>query len=483
MSTGERNTAAPDEHDTLRALRVHRPDLVDAYTAALPAARAAILHRLHGALWREGLVDRRRLGGPEPALFQHHGTATLDGVTHQDPARLAEAALHSPHTARLVRELANSVANLALALADPHPDPHPATLVDAEQAIADGHPLHPCCRTRIGMDTLDVLRYAPEHRPVVQLAVADVDPARWRTGGTPRPPRLPLHPWQLPHAVATGLVTDTGRRVPAHPLMSLRTLAFADDPAVHLKTAVEVQMTSAVRTLSPAAVHNGPLASALVARLAARTDGLTVLRETTAATVLDDHGDPQRALGAVWREAPPPHATVLPLAALPARPDLLTPAFFTRLVELMLPPLLTLLDAGVALEAHGQNTLVQLHDGRPVRIHYRDLGGLHVHAGRLGAAGLQMPPLIGALPTADENALRTKLVAAAFSTVLTHLVTALGGDQRLWDHVAATVRTAANRTDAAVILSRDWPLKATTAMRLAADPLEDRWCTIPNPLA
>ncbi|MFB9179593.1 IucA/IucC family protein [Dactylosporangium sucinum] len=478
---------APDEAETLRALQQHRPELADAYTAALPAARAAVLHRLWGALWRENLVDRRRLGGREPAPF-HHDTATtavLDGNTHHHPARLAEAAGLGPHTARLVRELDNSVANLALAYANPPAGPPAAntatTLVDAEQSILDGHPLHPCCRTRIGMDTLDVLRYAPEHRPTVQLAVVAVDPARWHTGGTPRPPRLPVHPWQLPRALATGLVTDTGRRVAAHPLMSLRTLAFADDPAVHLKTAVEVQMTSAVRTLSPAAIHNGPLASTLVTQLAARTDGLTVLRETTAATVLDDHGHPQRTLGAVWREAPPPHATVLPLAALPGRPDLLTPAFFTQLTDLLLPPLLTLLHAGVALEAHGQNTLVHITGGRPARIYYRDLGGLHVHPARLATAGIDMPPLIGALPTGDDDALRTKLLAAAFSTVLAGLVAALG-DNRLWDHVAATVRSHAGRHDATAILTRDWPLKATTAMRLADDPLEDRWCTIPNPL-
>src|SRR5205085_4916789 len=45
---------------------------------------------------------------------------------------------------------------------------------------------------------------------------------------------------------------------------------------------------------------------------------------------------------------------------------------------LVLPPALTLLSMGVALEAHGQNTLVVLRDGRPVRVLYRDLDGVRV---------------------------------------------------------------------------------------------------------
>lgn len=337
------------------------------------------------------------------------------------------------------------------------------------------------------MSTLDVLAYAPEHRPVVRLRLVDVDPGRWRTAGAPVPPRLPVHPWQLPRALAGGLVRDTGVDVPARPLMSLRTLAPTGGPwaGMHVKTAVEVQMTSAVRTLSAAAIHNGPLVSTLVAGLAARTTGLSVLRELSAATVTDGRGDPQRALGAVWRQAPSagPGAVVVPLAVLPHRPDLLTPVFFTALVELMLPPLLTLLHLGVALEAHGQNTLVEIAGGRPVRLHYRDLGGVHVHPGRLARAGYEMPPLIGALPTGDEDALRTKLFAAAFSTVLGSLVAALG-DERRWDDVAVVARRAVvDRGDGRALFGGAWPLKATTAMRLAADPLQDLWCPVPNPLA
>src|SRR3569833_2984460 len=98
--------------------------------------------------------------------------------------------------------------------------------------------------------------------------------------------------------------------------MSLRTLAPLHDPSTHLKTAVEVQMTSAVRTLSRQPIHNGPVLSGLVAGLARRAGGLPVLRERSAATVLLD-AEPQRGMAGSWREAPPPGREILPLAALP----------------------------------------------------------------------------------------------------------------------------------------------------------------------
>jgi siderophore synthetase component len=264
--------------------------------------------------------------------------------------------------------------------------------------------------------------------------------------------------------------------------MSLRTLATARG---HLKTAVDAQMTSAVRTLSPAAVHNGPLASALVTALATRTGGISVLAERSAGAILVD-GRPDRSMAAIWRDAPPAGATVLPLAVLADRPHLLTDGFFTDLVELMLPPLLTLLHLGVALEAHGQNTLVALDGGRPVRLLYRDFGGIQVSPRRLARAGVEMPPLIGSLPGDDPDGLHAKLFAAALSTVVTGLIAAMGPRQALWDQVAATARRVfadlPGEEDSAAFFGDTLPLKATTAMRLAEDTREDRWAALPNPM-
>jgi siderophore synthetase component len=501
------------------------------------AARAAVLARLWGAFAREplpGIRDRtaagdtlrvhlddgRYLSGPavaaEPfAVPPPEFALTLDGQPHADPAALVTLLDLGPHTARLAVELADSVANLTLArAAQPEPDGGPPALLryagdglaDLEQCVVDGHPLHPLCRTRLGLSRAEVRAYAPEHRPLVQLPVYRVPERDWLSTGTGLPPRLLVHPWQAAHVLDRyPALEPTGETVPARPLMSLRTLALRDAPGWHVKTAVDVQMTSAVRTVSPAAVHNGPVVSALLADLGARA-GIGVLREVAAGAVIVD-GLPCRSLAMVWRQVPvpPEDAALLPLAALAApspatgRP-LLTEAvtlgyqgrpvrFAAALVRLLLPPLLRLLHQGAALEAHGQNTLVLLRGGRPARIYYRDVGGVRLSPVRLGGAA---PPLHGDLAADEPAVLRTKLMAA-LAVVLGELAATLtrwyGTDPAaVWDLVGRAARDTFAKLsggygDAEAVFGATLPLKATTAMRLAADPLTDLWTTLPNPLA
>ncbi|MEH1124216.1 IucA/IucC family protein [Micromonospora sp. CPCC 206061] len=479
----------PDPDSTLAALRDDRPGLVAPYLAALPGARAAVLGRLWGALAREpipGVTGREvhggrltvtvaghRLTGPADAAEPY--APAPDGLTvggYTDPAALVRGVLHQE---RFAVEVDNSVANLALARANASPA-STSDLASTEQSVVDGHPLHPCCRTRLGMSTAEVLAYAPEHRPVVHLRLVDVPPDRWHGDA---PPRLVVHPWQYAHVLdAYPWLTPAGT-LPARPLMSLRTLAV---PGYHLKTAVDVQMTSAVRTVSPAAVHNGPVVSALLAHLAHGT-GLEVLREDRAGAVLVD-GAPSRSLAYVRRLAPAlaPGETAVPLAGLGGAPDAADPEkFFAALARVFLPPLLTLLARGAALEAHGQNTLIVLRDGRPARLLYRDVGGVRISPARLRAHGVDPPPVRGDLVTDNPDQLRDKLFAAALSGVVAEQVAAFGrvhgiAPERLWARVAAV-------TNDQSIFRASLPVKATTAMRLAADPLTDVWASLPNPLA
>jgi siderophore synthetase component len=484
-------------------------------------ARAAVLARLWGAFAREplpGTGSRAEVGGAlhvkvagheltgaaavaEPFAIPPPGFAVaLDGRPYTDPAALVAALDLGPYTARLAAELADSVANLTLArTAQPAPDGGPPALVrydlaGLEQCVVDGHPVHPLCRTRIGLSGAEVRAYAPEHRPVVQLRVYEVPGRDWLTTGTGLPPRLLVHPWQAEHVLDRyPSLRATGETVPARPLMSLRTLAT--EPGWHVKTAVDVQMTSAVRTVSPAAVRNGPVVSAFLAARGARA-GIGVLREVAAGAVLVD-GQPCRSLAMVRRRVPvpPTGAALLPLAALAAPSPatgraLLTEAvtlgyqgrpvrFAAALVRLLLPPLLRLLHEGIALEAHGQNTLVLLRGGRPARIWYRDMGGIRLLAG--GA-----PPLHGDLATDDPAELRTKLLAA-LTVVLGELAATL---TREYGTPPATVwqltAQAARHTfpgGYGWLFGPTLPIKATTAMRLAADPIADLWTTVPNPMA
>jgi siderophore synthetase component len=194
-------------------------------------------------------------------------------------------------------------------------------------------------------------------------------------------------------------------------------------------------------------------------------------------------GQPQRHLAFLRRAAPELQRgeIALPLAMLSSAPVRVVRfhdayEMMAQLGDLLFAPLLEVLRRGVALEAHGQNTLVVLRDGRPVRILYRDLGGVRVSR-RLGLE------LHGDLPTDDPQVLRTKVAAAAFGTVASELITRSGADRkRMWRILAEAIRKTG--TDDAEHLLRDpLPVKATTAMRLADDPLEDQWALRDNPMA
>ncbi|MEV6850962.1 IucA/IucC family protein [Actinoplanes sp. NPDC051411] len=496
-----RTAATPDPAQTRAELSALRPDLVAGYDAELPGARASVLARLIGALGREalpGLISRqpgraRFAGGTEvhypaeaavlfapgaPGLAVRVSTGAGPG-TIDDPAALVRLLWPG---AGLAAEVDNSVANLALARADraPRDRPGPHDPGRIEQLLTDGHPIHPCCRTRGGMTVADVLAYAPEHAPVIRLRRLRVPEDRWY--GT-APPVLYAHPWQADRLRADlPWLADDGETGPARPLMSLRTVAPLDG-GPHVKTAVDVQMTSAVRTVSPAAVHNGPILSALLRRLTADLP-IDILAETDAGAVIVD-GRPQRHLAFLRREAPNlrPGETAVPMAVLSAVPVLLERVhdaygFMVLLGEKLFAPLLELLRRGVALEAHGQNTLVVLRDGLPARILYRDLGGVRVDTRRLPV------DLEGDLPSDDPRVLRDKLAASAISTVAAELITALtrrGADpHRLWGIVAQAI---GDGDDAGHIRNDPLPIKATTAMRLAADPLDDQWARIDNPMA
>jgi siderophore synthetase component len=469
-----------------------------------------------------GVPDGRQLTGPaaaaEPFAPARPGlSVTFDGRAYDDPGRLLAALPLPLDTAGLVAELDNSVANLALArAAQPAPRGGPptltrpdVTLADLEQCVVDGHPLHPCCRTRLGMSPEEVRAYGPEHRPVVEVELVPVPDDRWLSTGAGLPPVLPVHPWQRDHVLDRyPWLRPSGERVPTRPLMSLRTMAPLARPGQHWKTAIDVQMTSAVRIVSPGAVRNGPTVSDLVTIVAARTaSAFTMLREVAAGAVLVD-GQPCRSLAVAVREAP--RQPAIPLAALAApspadgRPLAVEAVtlgyggdpvgYFADLCQIMLPPLLTMLHAGVALEAHGQNTLVGLRGGRLSGLLYRDLGGVRISPDRLRAHGVDPPPLHGDLRSDDPAVLRTKLFAAAVSGALAEQVAVLHRAydtprDLLWAQVAGAAKDTYRRLpasaggDAKALFDAVLPVKATTAMRLADDSLEDIWTWLPNPLA
>ena len=505
----------PLETSFTAELRQVRPGLVAPYREALPGARAAVLARLWRSLCFEDLpgLDRRRLRGPEVRPYdvgapKDELTVWADGTEYSHPAALF-AALGVPGSAGLIAELDHSTASLALsragaALSDPaEPPAHAADgLVAAEQSIVDGHPFHPCCRSRPGFTVADQLAYAPEHHPVVGLRLLALPTTRCTVvGDWPEALRdsggqllLPVHPWQARDVLpGLGLRVEPDTELPAHPLLSVRTLAPTDGGA-HIKTALSLRMTSSVRDISGGSVLDSARLSALLEEVTGRLDGrLTISRNLAAAGVLVD-GALSPALAAVLRESPElragPGERVVPVAALtvPAHRPV---AWLRSLARLLWPPLLRLLAWGVALEAHGQNLLVVLDpEGRPLRLVYRDLADIRLSPRRLAGIGVSTAGLGTRILDDDPVTLRRKLYGSVVGGSLSTLVAAFGGGDRrmeaaLWSAVAEEAERAADvlsPDDRRALLEQPLQVKALCRMRLVGGPAGDQWTSLPNPL-
>ncbi|NRQ38129.1 IucA/IucC family siderophore biosynthesis protein [Nonomuraea sp. NN258] len=530
------------EADFAAELAVVRPGLSERYAAALAGARAAVLGRLWRALRFEPLpgvrsrgplgvwlADGRRVTGPERSPYDSGGEALLwlDGVAYTHPAALLDA-IALPGGERLIAEVDNSVASLALsragaaAYADRQANLAgygPRSPEYDEQSVVDGHPYHPCCRTRPGFSVAEQLAYLPEHRPVVALDLLAVPRAqalvsgRWPASLTDGDRLLlPVHPWQSMHVLPElGLRPYLAGAIAAHPQMSVRTLAPADGGA-HVKTSLTTRLTSAVRDISAGSVRVAVPLSDLVAELSERFGGrLRVARYLAGAAAVTDAG-PSADAAVLLREPPArfagPGERVIPVAALTTRPvhgrELIhrlpagrDPAgWLAAFARLAMDTTLGLLALGVGLEAHGQNLLVVV-DGRgdPVRLVYRDLADVRLSPARLARAGVTPPPLPARLLVDDPEALRAKLFAALVGGTFGGLVATLGrggpaSEQALWAVVAGAARRAFDelpddadtRADRAALFGPVLPVKALTLMRLDGTPPGDSWATLPNPL-
>lgn len=483
-------------------LRTVRPDLLCPYTDALPGARAAVLTRLWRGLtldplpWivrhepgRDGLTlhlaDGRRLHGPRPDPYATGPCVReldLDGGIHDQPARLMTALGRGADTGEIsgfAAELDHSVASLALSRAgQPSKEGAPAAGWEWEQRVVDGHPYHPNCRSRPGFSVAEQLAYAPEHRPVVELGLVPAGedvlvrgewPDRFRDGGRVL---IPVHPWQSAHILHRAVELS----FPAHPLMSLRTLATPD--GLHVKTALSTRLTSSVRDISVGSVRAARAVSDFGESFAARTDGLLHITRTLGSATA---GSPD--LAAVLREAPEVYAApgerVVPVAALAGTDLPQSAAWLAEFARLTLTVGLVLLDLGVALEAHGQNLLVVLSPaGAPLRLVYRDLADIRVSPARLARHGLPSPDLGARMITDDVTTLRRKL----FGSLITGTLGATAGAAPVLAEALHTVVRDLPRTpDLIAFENGPVPTKALTRMRLSPEP-GDVWTAVPNPL-
>ncbi|GGU52020.1 IucA/IucC family protein [Streptomyces daghestanicus] len=288
---------------------------------------------------------------------------------------------------------------------------------------------------------------------------------------------LPLHPWQArelrhrPEVEAlldAGLLRDLGPQGPPwHPTSSVRTVHRTDAPAM-LKLSLGLRITNSRRENLRKELHRGVevhrlLRRGLADRWRAAHPGFDIVRDPAWLAVDGPDGAPVRGLDVVVRHNPfgpsddvscvaglvapgaggpgDPYGSrlarvVTGLAARTGRtPGAVAAEWFPRYLEQVVRPLLWLDgEAGIALEAHQQNTLLLLDaDGWPAGGRYRDNQGYYFRESRRAELDARLPGIGERSDTfvADEVADERFAYYLAVNNVL-GLVGALGS-QRLAD--------------------------------------------------
>ncbi|WP_164462117.1 IucA/IucC family protein [Bacillus sp. FJAT-42376] len=443
-----------------------------------------------------------------------------------------------------------------------------------EQLAVHGHTLHPCTKTKMGMSAEEVKAYSPEcgGKPAVVYATVHkslTSASLLRSGGVKEllflqneglqevfeqelngcsmnPGEyelIPLHPWQAEHVLPDLYIQELqekrivllhGWTEPSYALSSLRTLlplAKGRNQPFHLKTAIRVQATSAVRTVSPASAMHGPMFTGLF-RALARTEhfpsGLKLLAEEAGIHFKDSESEErEKNLAAMIRENPERsvafHEGELAVPGVALISDspfgngsVLLEAVrlykrtmndrsleqaavnwirdYSRLLFESCLPLMT--RYGIALEAHLQNSIPVLKHGVPVRLIVRDYGGIKILNQRLRKAGHEFVFQVDTHVEAKNEAALQDTVSHALiqnhlGELIIQLVQELNMDElplweaaaeeleRVFDELAEDPDAVSDRT---ALMEEELSLKSLVGMRLN-HTIDNTYTKVPNPFA
>ncbi|WP_249663554.1 IucA/IucC family protein [Staphylococcus pettenkoferi] len=360
---------------------------------------------------------------------------------------------------RIQAELANSEQNLTLSYLQYQQDrerysPHYKDIFDFvqgeglddtffEQSVTEGHPFHPMTKTKLGFNSEQVVTFSPEFRQQAQIIpvlcaselVTQIHPTHstispeymeWldqlqnelsmQNIDISRYEMLFLHEWQLEHFVKQQypellqqeqLIPLYQYAISARPLLSFRTLDVPQFNAI-VKTAVNVQATSAVRNVSPASIRNGIALSEVVAQIYAKGDyHRSAIQRDLAGAFLNINAEHANKVSYLLRErlpettqAPQTHHLVCAslitksfitdqhiliecIERLMERQDLSFETATTQFLEQYTAVILEatyrlLLEEEISLEAHMQNSTIEIQDCLPTKIYVRDFGGVRL---------------------------------------------------------------------------------------------------------
>jgi len=307
----------------------------------------------------------------------------------------------------------------------------------SESLIFEGHPTHPLTKTKLPLSMEEVRTYSPEFEKIINLKVMlihneyvnvttildhsqfilnEVIPEyldELHTFMNDRERLLKdykvilVHPWQYEHTIRNKfkewlqnhILISTPFHVPSKATSSFRTMSLINHP-YHVKLPVNVQATSAVRTVSPETTIDGPKLSQALHRELNQYTQLDVVLEPYGLFAKTD-SDVARQLACIIREKPfiKNDGILLVTGALVNKnvvdneitvdsylkwinDDInqhTIHQFMRNYTRQLVTPLLALIqDYGIALEAHMQNTLVHLGPKYQIQFIVRDLGGSRI---------------------------------------------------------------------------------------------------------
>ncbi len=235
-----------------------------------------------------------------------------------------------------------------------------------------------------------------------------------------------IHPWQFENKITSlfhslienkQLILFKDITLLSKPSLSFRTLIVKNDPKKpHIKIPVAVHSTSALRTNSPASVENGPRLTKILKNIFIQEDQLgrhlKLAYESLGLHI--KHPDPHvvKHLGIIYRDNPANLMTEKqmpivvaslfeksPINQLPLFIELIqlsmrdsslasAASYFENYCRIVIRPYLhLLLEYGVALEGHQQNTIAVFENYHPVFMVARDLSGMRVHSPTLQSKG------------------------------------------------------------------------------------------------
>jgi siderophore synthetase component len=455
-----------------------------------------------------------------------------------------------------------------------------------EQCVVEGHPLHPGAKTKFGLQVADVIQYSPEwgatpevalvavqkeschissidHQSVtrrlydeyegLQLAVFNtlhkkgLNPERYEL--------IPVHPWQFENTLNVlykeemkqeKIIPIEDYRISTQSLVSFRSLAPIQklgEGKHHIKTAVNVQTTSAIRTVSPNSVVNGPILSNILDAIQEKEsvfDGKFVVLKEQAGVFFqpdriglsdDELGTLQANLASILRENPENyvrHEDEIPMAAASliaespisgkpivielieeyARKHNVTDRaeainlFIEKYAQVALPGFLTLMVRyGISLEGHMQNSVSVFRNGELVRMLIRDFGGIRILPARLWRQGFEADfyPK-SSIVTNQESQLRSiisySVMQNHFAELITCIVRALDiEEEQLWKVVMKVSRNIFKElkkdpvikdqaaADEEAFFQPMINLKALATMRLRGDIAAYSFMKVQNPMS